>query len=110
MTEGILVPIACFAMVFGIIYVLATTKNKERMALIEKGADPELFKSRAQSNSHRSIKYGLFLIGIAIGIVAGYFLNQGGMQEEAAYFSMIFLFGGIALVISFFIQKKYQDN
>jgi len=110
MDAGILVPIACFAMVFGIIYVIFTTQNKERMALIEKGADPELFKSKAQPNSHRGIKYGLFLIGIAIGIVAGYFLNQGGMQEEPAYFSMIFLFGGIALVISFFLQKKYQDK
>jgi hypothetical protein len=28
------------------------------------------------------------------------------MQQEAAYFSMVFLFGGIALVVSFFLEKK----
>jgi hypothetical protein len=30
------------------------------------------------------------------------------MQEEAAYFSMIFLFGGIGLVVAFLLQKKFD--
>lgn len=109
--EGVFVPLAFFALVFGSLYIFFTTRNKERLALIEKGADPELFKSKAGTNSgHGSFKFGLFCIGIALGIIAGYFLSEAGMQEVSAYFSMIFLFGGIALVISFFLQKKYQDK
>jgi len=111
MQVEILVPLAFFALIFGSWYIYVTTRNKERLALIEKGASPELFKSKADQNSaFRSFKLGLFLIGIALGIVAGYFLTQGGMEEEPAYFSMIFLFGGIGLVISFFLHKKYSGE
>jgi predicted MFS family arabinose efflux permease len=109
--EGIFVPLAFFALVFGSWYIFFTTRNKERLALIEKGADPELFKSKADPNSgNKTLKAGLFFIGIALGIVAGYLLSEGGMQETPAYFSMIFLFGGIALVVSHLLQKKDQKN
>lgn len=109
--EGLFIPLAFFALVFGSLYIYFTTRNKERLALIEKGASPELFKSKADQNSGYGIfKLGLFFIGIALGILAGYFLTEGGMQEVSAYFSMIFLFGGFALVASFFLQKKYQDK
>lgn len=110
-TLGVLIPFAFFALVFASLYVHLTTRNKERLALIEKGADPELFKAKPISDSgYGNFKFGLFLIGIALGIVTGYYLAEAGMQETPAYFSMIFLFGGIALVISFFLQKKYQEK
>jgi hypothetical protein len=31
------------------------------------------------------------------------------MQEEAAYLSMIFLFGGIALLVSYFLDKQKRS-
>ena len=37
--------IALFATVFGIMYVFYTTRNKERLALIDKGADASLFNT-----------------------------------------------------------------
>jgi predicted MFS family arabinose efflux permease len=111
MQVEILVPLSFFALVFGSIYIFVTTRNKERLALIEKGASPELFKSKPDGNSnYRTFKLGLFLIGIALGILCGYFLVEGGMNEEPAYFSMIFLFGGIALAVSYFLQKKNPTN
>lgn len=108
MQVEILVPLAFFALVFGLWYIYVTTRNKERLALIEKGADPSLFKSKADVFSgYRTFKLGLFLVGIALGILAGYFLTEGGMEEEPAYFAMIFLFGGLGLVVSFLLQKKF---
>ena len=105
------IPLAFFALVFGLWYITITTRNKERLALIEKGASPELFKAKAGTNSGYAIfKLGLFFVGVALGILAGYFLSEGGMNEVTAYFAMIFLFGGLALVASFFLQKKYQNN
>ena len=106
-TLGVLIPFAFFALVFASLYVHLTTRNKERLALIEKGASPELFKSRSDINyGYVGFKLGMFFIGIAFGLVAGYLLASSGMQEVPAYFSMIFLFGGIGLVVSFLLQGK----
>ena len=41
--------IALFAAIFGIMYVYYTTRHKERMALIEKGADASLFNTGKES-------------------------------------------------------------
>ncbi len=108
---GVLIPFAFMGLAFASLYVHLTTRNRERMALIEKGADPELFKQKEEPKSgYGNFKFGLFLIGVALGILAGYFLKEAGMDDSAAYFSMIFLFGGIGLVISFLLQKKLADK
>jgi hypothetical protein len=103
----ILVPLSAFALTFGMWYIFITARNKERLALIEKGGSPDLFKI---NSGFRSLKLGLFLVGVAIGIIAGYYLKEGGMDEGPAFFSMIFLFGGIALVITHFLEKKNKEN
>ena len=106
---GIIVPLGTFAMVFGIVYMIVTARNKERMALIEKGADPRLFESVKKDNPNRVIKWGMFLFGIGLGIVVADMLaKSGAMNEDAAYFSMICVFGGIALVASQFFLRKQE--
>jgi hypothetical protein len=35
---------------------------------------------------------------------------SAGLGQEASYFSMVFLFGGLALVISFFIGKSMEKK
>ena len=106
---GLLVPLGAFAMIFGIVYVLVTSRNRERMALIEKGADPALFETKKKATSG-TMKVGLFCLGIGFGIVVAYLLTSGGgMDEDAAYPAMIFVFGGLALVASYLWQRK-QDK
>ena len=79
------------------------------MALLEKGADPKTFYSEPMRIT--TLKWGLFLIGIAVGIFLGNILSATTvLDEEVAYFSMIFFFGGIALVISHFMEKKQLDR
>jgi Co/Zn/Cd efflux system component len=51
----------------------------------------------------------LLLIGVALGILVGNLLAASetfAEAQEAAYFSMIFLFGGMALLINYFIARK----
>ena len=109
--DALLIPIVFFALTFATLYVYLTTRNKERLALIEKGADPSLFKQKVESgNGYGIFKLGLFCIGIALGIIAGYFLNDSGMDEGPAFFSMIFLFGGIGLVVSFLLQGRFEKK
>ena len=107
---GLLVPLGCFAMIFGIVYLGITSRNRERMALIERGADPALFESKKKTGVSGVMKLGLFLVGIGLGIVIAYFLVSGGMEEGAAYPAMIFIFGGLALIASYLWQRKMDKE
>jgi hypothetical protein len=102
--------IAFFATVFGILYVHYTTRNKERMALIEKGADASLFatgKEYSYSWSKFTLKIGMLFIGIALGILVGALMSASGLLNDGTnYTSMIFLFGGLSLVIFYLIDRK----
>jgi hypothetical protein len=104
--------IALFASVFGILYVFYTTRTKERMALIEKGADATLFnKGKSGSTfinwSKFTLKIGMLFMGIAIGILIAAILAQANVLDEGAlYPSMIFLFGGFSLVLYYLIDRK----
>lgn len=111
--EGLIGFIAFFATVFGIIYVHYTTRNKERMALIEKGADAGLFNTGKEGQrftfawSKFTLKIGMFFIGIALGIIAGAILTYAGiLHEDVNYASMICFFGGLSLVLFYIIDKK----
>lgn len=110
--EAVLVPLVVFASIFGIVYIVVTARNKERMALIERGADPTLFESVKRNRSHHLLKWGLFLLGIGLGIVvANIMVTNAIMNEEAAYPSMIFVFGGLALVgAHLFVRKAEKQN
>ena len=96
-----------FLATFGILYVYFTTRHKERMFMIEKGADPALFQSK-RDGRFVSMRLGMLLIGIAIGILSGNIITETtSLKEEVAYFSMIFLCGGISLVVYYlFVEKR----
>jgi len=105
--------IAFFAMIFGIMYLFFTTRNKERMALIEKGADASLFNTGKTHvpwfNWNKfALKTGMLLIGVGLGIIAGALLDMAEVfpDTESGYFSMIFIFGGLALVIFYLIDRR----
>jgi len=101
--EGIFVPIGFFLALFAILYVYWTTRTKERLALVEKGLDAGIFKGEASKYS--LMKWGIFLIFVALGIFAAYFLSMV-INEIAAYFSMILLLGGIGLIVAHLITSK----
>jgi hypothetical protein len=105
MDKEFLIPIAFFAMVFGIVYILV--RRKERLTMIEKGADASLFQSK--SFVPAELKWGLLLTGIGVGIIMGrIFTTYSQLGEEASYFSMICLFGGLSLVIYHFIAQAIE--
>ena len=107
--EEVLIPLIVFGTMFAMLYVYLTTRNKERLALIEKGADAKLFKSGSTKgwSGVLVINIALLSIGIGVGVLFGSMLNMGGMDEEIAMPSMIFIFGGIGLLAGFFASKKF---
>jgi hypothetical protein len=112
--EGIVITSVLFISIFGIIYVYLMTRNKERMAMIEKGIDMSLFVKKHGDEAplkYWVIKIGFLMIGIALGILIGSLTSNNGMMgEDQAYPSMILLFGGLALVASYFVERKLRAN
>jgi hypothetical protein len=111
--EAAITFIALFATAFGIMYVYYTSRTKERMALIEKGADASLFNTGKAGTKFNfnwgklTLKFGMLFMGIATGIIAGAILDSANiMREEPGYMSMIFFFGGLSLVLFYVIDRK----
>jgi hypothetical protein len=101
---AILVPLAAFAAIFGLFYL----RNKENMALIEKGINPKEYTTRPAP--YRSLKWGLLLMGAGLGLFLGYVLTEQLMRLDGdnpvMYFSMLALCGGAGLFLSYRIEKK----
>ena len=110
--EEVLIPLIVFGTFFGIMYVYFTTRNKERLALIEKGADATLFKSGPGKNITGIVvlNIALLAIGIGVGVLLGSLLAMNGMDEEIAMSSMIFICGGFGLLAGFFVSRKFKDD
>jgi flagellar biosynthesis protein FliQ len=112
--EALIGFIAFFATVFGIMYVYYTSRNKERMALIEKGADASLFNTGKDGKSSFSwskftLKLGMLAMGIAVGIiVAALMASANIMDEDALYPAMIFFFGGLSLILFYIIDRRIK--
>ena len=118
-----LMGIAIFATIFGIVYFYLSYRNKERLALIESGADADLFysKKKKKSTTPFALSIGLVSIGLSMGIALGFIIEkvvieienrEGNHEYPQIYFAMIFLFVGIALVKSYQLSRKYdkEDN
>ncbi|MDP9048422.1 MAG: hypothetical protein M3N14_09815 [Bacteroidota bacterium] len=111
---GILVPIAMFAMIFGIVYLA----KRERLAMIERGMDPRRYKP--QSAPFVNLKWGLLLMGAGLGLFLAYVLDRSVFNHMGAhdfedgnpaiYFALIAIFGGGGLVLSYRIEKKENDK
>ncbi len=103
-TLGILLPIVISLGVFIMIVYLRKFENMERMAIIDKGLSTDLFKR--SYNTSGALRASLLLIGGGLGLLVGYWLDHTFDMEEVAYFSMIFIFGGIGLGMAYMLEEK----
>ena len=109
MNGEVFIPISMFAATALVLWIYFTNRNKERMALIEKGADAGMFKSKG--NRLSALKWGMLFMGVGIGILFGNILaNSTSLEEQVSYFSMIFLFGGISLLIYYVLAGKIKKK
>ncbi len=106
--EGVVAIISVFGFIPVVIFLVH--RHRERKALIEKGISAELLVSATKDRTQESLKYGILLVGLAIGILVGNILDEyTRMSEEVSYFSMIFLFGGLALLAFYSLAKKDKE-
>jgi hypothetical protein len=110
----VLVFICMFLVTFGIAYLFFSTRNKERLALIEKGADAKIFVKGSHNGSIPLWKIvllnlALLLMGIGSGIMIGGILNSNAnVRWDIAMPGSIFLMAGTGLLIGFFVSKKLE--
>lgn len=106
-----LVPFAFFALMFGIVYI----RSRENMAMIERGMNPRDLRPR----HFVGLRLGLLFSGAGLGLLTAYLMDNytikaataaGKYTAPAMYFSLVALGGGIGLVLSYFIEKKYWEK
>ncbi len=115
MNGGILIPISMFLALFGIVYLYLSTRNKERLALIEKGADASIFmRGRSQTAPIWKVlilNLALLLMGIGLGtFIASIIDNYSTLDEEAIYPAIIFFMAGVGLFIGFNMTKNLDKE
>ncbi len=116
--EAAIVSISMFIVIFGIAYLYYSTRNKERLALIEKDKDVSIFTGPRVVRTYSlwkviTLNLGLVLIGVGTGVlIAGLLTEFAGMDDEVAFPALIFLMSGVGLVIGFFLTDKLdkQEN
>ena len=100
-----------FGTVFGIVYLFTSSRHKERLSLIEKGADASIFYNKDKKITPvwkvLVLNLSLLLIGIGLGIfIAGILDHTLDVEEKIAYPGTIFLMAGIGLFTGFSMTKK----
>jgi len=101
---GIMLPIIITLGAFVMVVYIRKFANIERMAIIEKGLNPDLFKK--EKSTSETLRAALLLIGVGIGFLVGYWLDSTFNMEEVGYFSMLFIMGGLGLGLAYWIEEK----
>jgi hypothetical protein len=106
---GMLIPIIGTIGVFTMIVFLRKYENDEKMAMIAKGITPP--QKSVNVNPSHSLRWGFVLIGFGVGLLMGSLLESIiNIDSDVAHFSMIFIFGGLGLLTSYFYQMKLDKN
>lgn len=111
--EEILIPIAFFASIFGIVYVVVSARNKERLALIEKGASASIFMkgNESQTRKYGALMFGILFIGVSLGLITGALMHRADVfPDPVNYFAMILLFGGASLLVYYTIVNRKKTT
>jgi len=111
-SELIIIPII-FGAIFGVFYLYYSTRNKERLALIEKGADASIFvRGKRAGSSWKVIVLNLafLLMGVGLGVfIANLLDTYSSLDSDAVYPALIFFMAGLGLYVGFIQTKKVVD-
>lgn len=99
-----------FGSIFGVFYLYISSRNKERLALIEKGADASIFNLDKRSGSSWKVivlNLAFLLMGIGLGVFLANLLDTySSLDGDAVYPATIFFMAGVGLYVGFTQTSK----
>ena len=108
-------PVAIILIIFlSITLIIGTfllTRHRERIQMIEKGMTAEEIRSMIQfggfkPNPLSSLKWGMVFIGVGLAALIGMWLQHAFMVGEAVIPGLMAIFGGIGLVVFYFVADR----
>jgi hypothetical protein len=119
MGPEVIILTSMFAAIFGIVYIIVTSRHRQRMALIEKGVTPGDFSAAKPIARGYTLKLGLLMVGLGLGVLCGYALSwvmpvqpspyDQDPDNPVPYFFSILFFGGAALIIDHYLASKRRS-
>jgi hypothetical protein len=98
-----------FLLIFGIVYL----RNREKMAMIERGMDPRLQIDKPGSRNY-VLTVAMLFIGCGVGLFLAFILEcfalPDGYDATAIYFALLLFFGGLGLLGAYTIEKKESNK
>ena len=107
-TRDAIVSITLFAAVFGMVYIYLMTRHRERMTMFERNLATPPYPTSNVNNL--TLKTGMLLVGLAIGFLILFVLEECGIHSDLISVSMVCLFGGLSLIASYLIVQKQKDK
>ena len=101
-----------FGSIFAVAYLYFSTRNKERLALIEKGADASIFVKGKREHTAPVWKvlilnFALLSMGVGLGIFLATLLDTySNLESDGIYPAIIFFMAGVGLFIGFNMTKN----
>jgi hypothetical protein len=104
------IPIFLFGGIAWVLTIYFNNRHKERMAMIEKGISASELRGAPmrewlRANPLSSLKWGLLAMFVGIGLIVAEMLDRAYMMHDSVYFATTLIFGGIALIIFYWIAN-----
>ena len=104
-----------FGTLFGIAYLFFNTRHRERLALIEKGSEADIFVKHKRGRMAYMLKLimlnlALVVMGIGAGVFLGALVNEMGVSTDTAMPGSIFMMAGLGLYAGFTQTRKMDKE
>lgn len=104
----VLIPLAFFGCITGIIVFIAARRHKERLELIKQGKFPDMHAPTPQKTGSKSLFLGLFAFGGGLALLLSAVLVQNSDRDMITV-SLLFLFGGGAMLVYWRLTAKDRE-
>jgi len=101
--------ISVFGTILTITLMYFKTRHTERMALIDSGADANIFVTKKKTYGSIAFKLGCLLTGVGVGFLIGMILEtKMGFHDASMIAPLIMIGGGIGLIISHLLARRFE--
>lgn len=110
----VLIPITTVIAMAAVAITYFASRNRERMAMIEKGLTSEEIKAMYTRDVSRdplsSLKWGILFVLAGAAIMFGNFLHRQFGVDDGVIVGMVCLFVGVGLVVFYSVASKKIDR